>query len=148
MPGHLTPERKASVLADFAAERAKPGLVDPEVLPLCDAVNALPGLVTTFSCSGHFGQPFPDGFGYLTLWPSRSWDAALEAALPEIAARFKRPIPPKRMADGRWAVSFPGLGAFSRKWGPEPGRRARARSTHEHLAFVRGRADPGAGGGT
>ena len=29
------------------------GTMDPEVVSLCDAMNALPGIMTTDSCCGH-----------------------------------------------------------------------------------------------
>jgi len=30
-----------------------PSNIDPEVVPLCDALNSIPGVETTYSCSGH-----------------------------------------------------------------------------------------------
>ncbi len=34
------------------------GYVDVEGIPLCDAINAMPGLKTTYSCCGHGRQGF------------------------------------------------------------------------------------------
>lgn len=34
-----------------------PSNMDPECVPLCDALNALPGIVTTESCCGHGEYP-------------------------------------------------------------------------------------------
>jgi hypothetical protein len=36
----------------------KPQPMDPECLALCDAINAIPGLKTHSSCSGHGKEPF------------------------------------------------------------------------------------------
>jgi hypothetical protein len=35
-----------------------PGDIDPEMVPLCQAINWLPGLQTRFSCFGHGEGPF------------------------------------------------------------------------------------------
>jgi hypothetical protein len=35
-----------------------PSDMDPECMPLCDALNALPGIRTTESCCGHNERPF------------------------------------------------------------------------------------------
>ncbi len=34
------------------------GKMDPECIPLCDAINRAPGLQTTESCCGHGRSPF------------------------------------------------------------------------------------------
>lgn len=63
----LTPEEKEDELRRFRELRATPeayrtahpdaaggeGYLDPEILPLCDALNEIPGLVTVQSCCGH-----------------------------------------------------------------------------------------------
>jgi hypothetical protein len=36
--------------------------IDPEVIPLCDILNALPGIKTTSSCCGHNHAPFTISF--------------------------------------------------------------------------------------
>jgi hypothetical protein len=40
-----------------SANQAYPATMDPECIPLCDALNALPGIRTTESCCGHGEDP-------------------------------------------------------------------------------------------
>jgi hypothetical protein len=70
---YLTAEEKAREVASFAAYRRDPskhrtahpnakggeGWIDPEVLPLVDALNDLEGICTVQSCCGH-RWPIPD----------------------------------------------------------------------------------------
>jgi hypothetical protein len=70
MTRFLTPEEKAFEMAEFERYKALPGIwrrdhaddhggrgrVDHEVLPLCDALNALDGVCTIQSCCGHVWQ--------------------------------------------------------------------------------------------
>lgn len=67
MARHLTAPEKTRKVADFAAYRSDPGnyrtvhpeakggegWIDPEVLALVDALNALEGVCTVQSCCGH-----------------------------------------------------------------------------------------------
>jgi hypothetical protein len=60
---HLSPEGKRAELAEFdrykAEHQAPPddaggrGFPDPDILPWCDRLNALPGVCTLQSCAGH-----------------------------------------------------------------------------------------------
>lgn len=155
MPGPLTREAKRRCLRKWAEERAgtcdgqlEPAVgvwrPDPEILPLCDAVNELDGLVTTHSCSGHASQRFPNGRAYLSLWPSAVWDFALSARVKDLRA-----LPGMhgawRSEDGRWTLSFSGLGSWPSDKPAEFGRRSLARSAAAILEFLRAAAGAGAG---
>lgn len=69
----MTPEGKFSELSDWEeirsalSEVAGPGVPDPEMIPWCEKLNALPGVCTLQSCAGH-----RDGergtSGHLWLW--------------------------------------------------------------------------------
>lgn len=79
----LTPESKAATLAEWG-ERKKDslrpdgdeggaGYVDPEMFPICDAVNAIDGVCTLQSCCGHWREYEGDRQRYaaeLWLWLS------------------------------------------------------------------------------
>lgn len=100
--GGLTPEEKARHLAYWDETRAdlsditSPGTPDPDVFPLVDALNAMPGVCTVQSCAGH-RSPEPksfdtrdrgDGFTSGQLW-LRVSDAVLvllQARLAELLA--------------------------------------------------------------
>lgn len=103
---YLAPEDKAAVLAEWAARRAESppagdlagkGWPDPEIIPLCDELNRLPGVCTLQSCSGHGGG------GHLWLWLDEATSAEFD----------------------RWGhvlARMPGIEAVSRKltaWGQE-----------------------------
>lgn len=69
---HLLAEAKADELAKWEADKSRPrppgdvgghGWADTEIVPLCDALNALPGICTLQSCAGH-----RDSVGHLWLW--------------------------------------------------------------------------------
>ena len=70
-------ERKRTLIA-----RAKGGLgyVDPDIVPLCDALNRLPGVCTLQSCAGHSAKD-SDGL----IYPGELW---LRLS-PEIMCRFE-----------------------------------------------------------
>lgn len=123
---YLTAIEKEATLAYFAKRRvdlrspSEPGgdgTQDPEVLPLCDRINALDGLCTVQSCSGH-RQRQPGG---KSAWASEAcvwlrvscaWhDALLSAGFDlaalrnvyDVAAHFDR-------VDGAvWRINFAGL---------------------------------------
>lgn len=42
----------------MSAEWIPPEGIDPECIPLCRAINAIPGLHTVESCCGHGADPF------------------------------------------------------------------------------------------
>jgi hypothetical protein len=77
---YLSPEAKARVLLQWEAAKAQQspsgdlggrGYPDLEIVPLCDALNTLPGICTLQSCSGHPNgdQHRPAGnTGLLWLW--------------------------------------------------------------------------------
>ncbi|KKN61938.1 hypothetical protein LCGC14_0517070 [marine sediment metagenome] len=59
---YLTPKLKRSILLEWDRTKATPsppsdlagrGWPDSEIIPLCDALNALPGVCTLQSCAGH-----------------------------------------------------------------------------------------------
>ncbi len=59
---YLTPELKRSILPVWNRAKAEPlplgdlagcGWPDPEIIPLCNALNVLPGVCTLQSCAGH-----------------------------------------------------------------------------------------------
>ena len=61
-------------MANYNVVRNDPGYpepLDPEVIPLCDALNAA-GFVTISSCSGHGGSMWPH------VWFEHSEDARIE----------------------------------------------------------------------
>lgn len=68
---YLGPDDKDAIHAEWAARRAEAppsgdlagkGWPDPEIFPLCDELNRLPGVCTLQSCSGHGAG------GHLWLW--------------------------------------------------------------------------------
>ncbi len=71
MQRYLTPPGKKTNLAFWESRKSDPrpsgdlsgkGWPDPEIIPLCDALNQLPGVCTLQSCCGHGGA------GHLWLW--------------------------------------------------------------------------------
>lgn len=75
------------------------GWPDPEIIPLCDALNALPGVCTLQSCAGHAAgsRHRPNGeFGLLWLWLDEGTSQELDrfgnvlARLPGIETVSKR----------------------------------------------------------
>lgn len=76
LPRHLTREAKRRELEHYASLRAQShvaqpgehGHLDPDIIPLCDKLNTLPGVCTLQSCAGHV---LDDGYlrsGHLWLW--------------------------------------------------------------------------------
>lgn len=71
----MTEEAKREELRHFQEDRSRGpfnlpggrGGVDPDILPLCDQLNALPGLCTLQSCAGH-GETEHSG-----IWPASLW---------------------------------------------------------------------------
>lgn len=69
---HLDIAAKKSEIESWMKLRARPrpagdlagkGWPDPEIIPLCEALNDLPGVCTLQSCAGHNGDS-----GHLWLW--------------------------------------------------------------------------------
>lgn len=58
-PTYLTAEEKAYIQGEWGDRRAglsdvtSPGTPDPDIFPLCDALNAIEGVCTVQSCAGH-----------------------------------------------------------------------------------------------
>lgn len=46
-----SPERKAAIITEWSRSRSELG--DPLIIPWCDRINALCGIVTMQSCQGH-----------------------------------------------------------------------------------------------
>ena len=91
---YLTPAAKAQELALWQATKATPrppgdlagrGYPDPEIVPLVDALNELPGLCTLQSCSGHPEGSREPGPGHLWLWLDRETSAAFDERAFELA---------------------------------------------------------------
>ena len=94
---YLTTDQKAGLLGEWEtakAQRLRPaddagghGWVDPEVVPICDALNDLPGVCSLQSCAGHGESP-----GHLWLWLDEHNSRAIDvwghvlARLPGIEA--------------------------------------------------------------
>lgn len=83
------------------------GRMDPEVIELCNSINALPSLRTTSSCCGHGSAPFMiwiecdgktlDGLFFLTRCVDRryfehGWDWQIELEVGDIARGDILPI--------------------------------------------------------
>ncbi len=95
----LTDPEKDREIASFAARRedkahyrtAHPearggeGWIDPEVLPLVDALNAIPGVCTIQSCSGHARESYVTD-GQLWLRLDESTTRAVDARIGELLA--------------------------------------------------------------
>ncbi len=73
---YLTPDAKCLVLAEWETKKTTPrpllelggrGWPDPEIIPLCNALNKLPGVCTLQSCIGH-PENTCDRHGNLWLW--------------------------------------------------------------------------------
>lgn len=77
---YLTTDAKLGVMAEWEKTKVMPcpdgdlggrGFPDPEIIPLCDTLNMLPGICTLQSCAGHIGgeRERPNGeTGLLWLW--------------------------------------------------------------------------------
>lgn len=69
-----TPEAKADELRTWEEVKAGPrgkggqGFPDDRIIPLVDALNALPGVCTLGSCAGHPGERRTDADGVTELW--------------------------------------------------------------------------------
>ena len=99
-PRWLTPASKDRILAQWQSRLAEPrpagdlsgrGWPDPEIVPLCNGLNRLPGVCTLQSCSGHGGP------GHLWLWLDH-----------ETSGEFDR--------WGHVLARMAGIEAVSRKW--------------------------------
>ena len=78
---YLTPERKASILSEWestlrsTANKDHPGgrgYPDQDMIPWCERINALPGICTLQSCTGHVRRP-----GHVMM-PGQLWLAVDE----------------------------------------------------------------------
>ena len=99
---HLSPSTKRRELARWKGLRlsagTKSGDPDPDIYPLCDRLNALPGVCTLQSCAGHRNGNVLDS-GHLWLWLDRRTAERFDrnawalAAFPTIerVARFYSP---------------------------------------------------------
>lgn len=106
---YLTAEAKARELAAWgevrkagipAGNQAGKGYPDPNILSWCDRLNALPGICTLQSCSGHLprnGDPGPHP-GHLWLHLSepmarafsrRAFKLARQDGIEEVSCQFK-----------------------------------------------------------
>lgn len=75
---YLTVEEKQAILAEWRDRKKllmRPsgmlggrGFVDPEIVPLCDALNRLDGICTLQSCAGHHCDGIDDH-----VYPGRLW---------------------------------------------------------------------------
>ncbi len=54
---HLSPDEKAEILSAWCEQQRMgapgPGGLDPDMIPWCEKLNALPGVCSVQSCSGH-----------------------------------------------------------------------------------------------
>jgi len=92
---HLSPGSKRVELAEFDRYQvAYPtplddpggrGFPDPDILPWCDKLNALPGVCTLQSCAGHRHQDGSLSSGQLWLWLSPDVAHAFHARAFELA---------------------------------------------------------------
>jgi hypothetical protein len=79
--GYLTPELKQDLLDQLCVE-VQSGEVDLSVIPYLERINAVPGVVTEWSCYGHAGTQFiSDRIGYLCL---RVTEPFKKAVLPKL----------------------------------------------------------------
>lgn len=73
--------------------------MDPECIPLCDALNECPGIETTSSCCGHGKEPFRIWFDVKdldalrpllsVLYPGLHWDWRVTVDLSDAAISNK-----------------------------------------------------------
>lgn len=95
-PRFLSPNKKLSILADWnrfldfweAAGRPTSGVhsdIDPSILPVCEAINRLPGIVTLQSCAGHVDKMGINTSAYLWLWLDRRASSRLDQTALELA---------------------------------------------------------------
>lgn len=81
-------------MAEWATYRAEPfnpaevGVPDPDIYPLVDALNALPGICTVQSCAGHVRASPLDGAD--VYWPAHLWIRASETVLRAFQAHVWR----------------------------------------------------------
>ena len=86
---YLTPEAKGLELERWASLRTRggggAGAPDPEIFPLCDDLNVLPGVCTLQSCAGHRrnGTFWP---GHVWLWLDRRTSERFDRRASELAA--------------------------------------------------------------
>lgn len=109
---YLTPAAKDAELAEWRAKQAAPlpappegrenlggrGWPDPEIFEACELLNALPGVCTLQSCSGHPGDGPYVNKGHLWIWPSeeiatafyrRAFELALHPRIEQCKVRFQ-----------------------------------------------------------
>ena len=111
---YLTAVTKESTLAYWSQQKLKlrpdgdpggNGWTDPEIVPLVDALNSLPGIVTLQSCAGHAGYR-----GHLWIWCDATMARRLEAqriGLRGVAASWRELNDSERRAVA--TLSFDGL---------------------------------------
>lgn len=94
---YLTDAAKAEALAEWERLKASPrplddpgglGLPDPEIIPYVDALNAIEGVCTLQSCSGHREDRSRgvDAPGHLWLWLSEPMSRAFDRRAFELAS--------------------------------------------------------------
>lgn len=62
--------------------------MDPECIPICDALNALPGVKTSESCCGHGKQPFRVFFNCQSFDTLKRVARAIESSSWKIEALY------------------------------------------------------------
>ena len=70
------------------------GKMDPECIPLCDAINSYPGFETTESCCGHGNHPF---------WIFFRIDSLLNPNLPVFIRAFNHVY---NGCDSKWTIQL------------------------------------------
>ncbi len=87
----LTDSGKARELVHWSGIRSTsptsgPGIPDPEIVPWCERINALPGVCTLQSCAGHESRGSgARSSGHLWLWLSKEKAIAFEKRAFELA---------------------------------------------------------------
>ena len=86
---HLSPDEKAEILSIWCEEQrveaTGPGDPDPDMIPWCEKLNALPGVCTVQSCSGHLENGHLRS-GHLWLRLDSSMSGAFDDAAFRLAA--------------------------------------------------------------
>ena len=90
----LTNADKEFVLVSWSEAKIQPvpegdyggvGYPDPDIVPWCDRINALPGVCTLQSCAGHVRQGGERDAGHLWLWLSRPMAGAFDSHAHRLA---------------------------------------------------------------
>ena len=90
----LTSADKEIVLAAWDELKLRPvpkgdcggvGYPDPDIIPWCDRLNAIPGVCTLQSCAGHVKPGGLRDAGHLWLWLDRSMAGAFDAHAHRLA---------------------------------------------------------------